>query len=89
MGALEEQLEAAGIRGNIVERHLDGLYVNVQALMGVSRETAEKEAMDFLPAHLPCVLDFGVNTWAAIDARGLTFNEMDGAAGTWNVLDAM
>lgn len=87
--ALEKQLLAAGIRGNIVEQHEGGLYVNVQALLGVSQETAAAEAMTFLPAHLPCVLDFGENSWAVIDARGLTFDEMDTAAVVWNKLDEM
>ena len=84
---LETQLFGAGIRGNIVERHEGGLYVNVQELLGVSKEAAEAEAENFLPAHLPYVLDFGVNTWNAIDSRELTFDEMDAAADVWNQLD--
>lgn len=84
---LEAQLFGAGIRGNIVEGHQGGLYVNVQSLLGVSRAAAETEAETFLPAHLPYVLDFGVNTWDAIDSREMTFDAMDAAADVWDQLD--
>lgn len=85
--ALERQLLGAGIEGSIVEKQQGGLYVNVHRLLGISEEAAAFEAESFLPAHLPFVLDFGVNTWDAIDERGLTFNEMDAAVGTWNSFD--
>ena len=83
---LEKQLLGAGMRAKIVERP-DGLYVNVLELLGIPQEAAAIEAETFLPAHLPYVLDFGVNTWEAIDARGMTFDAMDGAAEMWNRLD--
>lgn len=84
---LERQLEAAGIRGSIMEFYHDGLYINVHELLGISGERAEKEAKDFLPLHLPCIMDFGINSWAVIDARGLTFAEMDAATAAWAELD--
>lgn len=87
--ALEKQLVGAGILGNIVENQQGGLYVNVRQVLGVSQETAAFEAESFLPAHLPCVLDFGVNTWDAVDERGMTFDEMDAAVGTWNSFDLL
>lgn len=87
--ALEEQLLAAGIRGNIVENHEGGIYVNVQEVLGISEEAAAYEAATFLPAHLPCVVDFGVNTWDAVDAEALTFDEMDASERTWNSIDQL
>lgn len=47
------------------------------------------EAADFLPAHLPCTLDFGRNTWDAVDARDMTFAQMDLKNRTWDEIDAM
>lgn len=87
--ALEEQLLAAGIRGNIVENHEGGVYVNVQEVLGISQEAAAYEAATFLPAHLPCVMDFGVNTWDTVDAREMTFDEMDAADSTWSSIDQL
>ena len=87
--ALEAQLLAAGIRGNIVERFGDGIYVNVHEVLGISETAAAAEAADFLPAHLPCTLDFGRNTWDAVDARGMTFAQMDLKNRTWDEIDAM
>lgn len=87
--ALESQLLAAGIRGNLVEHFEAGLYVNVHALLGVAAETAEKQAAAFLPAHLPAVFDFGQNMWDAVDARGMTFLQMDTAGCSWDEIDRM
>lgn len=87
--ALEAQLLAAGIRGNIVERFGDGIYVNVHEVLGISETAAAAEAADFLPAHLPCTLDFGQNTWDAVDARDMTFAQMDLKNRTWDEIDAM
>lgn len=87
--ALEAQLLAAGIRGNIVERFGDGIYVNVHEVLGISETAAAAEAADFLPAHLPCTLDFGRNTWDAVDARDMTFAQMDLKNRTWDEIDAM
>lgn len=85
--ALEKQLLAAGIRGNIVEKYEGGIYVNVQEVLGISEAAAAFEARTFLPAHLPCVIDFGVNTWDTVDARDMSFDEMDAADSTWNSID--
>ena len=87
--ALERQLLAAGIRGNIVEHFGDGIYLNVHEVLGISETAAAAEAADFLPAHLPCTLDFGKNTWDAVDAREMTFAQMDLKNRTWNEIDAM
>ena len=87
--ALENQLLAAGIRGNIVERGEKGIYVNVHAVLGISKEAAQQEVMTFMPAHLPCELDFGVNTWDAVDARGLCFDDMELYGRTWDSIDRM
>lgn len=85
--SLERQLLAAGIRGNIVENHQSGLYINVHEVLGITQEAASAEAKTFLPAHLPYIIDFGTNTWDAVDARDLTFDEMDTAGYTWNIID--
>ncbi len=87
--ALEKQLLAAGIRGNIVEQFEGGLYVNVHEVLGISEAAATAEVADFLPAHLAYTLDFGKNTWDAVDAREMTFAEMDLKNKTWNEIDAM
>ncbi len=87
--ALEKMLLAAGIEGGIVENFQDGLYVNVLGLLGISQKTAESEARRFMPAHLPCVFDFGVNTWDAVDARDLTFTMMDIKNLTWAQIDTI
>lgn len=87
--ALEKQLLAAGIRGNIVEHFQDGLYINVHEVLGISEEAAAAEAQTFLPAHLPYVLDFGKNTWDAVDAREMTFSQMDLKNRTWDEIDKM
>lgn len=87
--ALERQLLAAGIRGNIAERGSKGIYVNVHAVLGISKEAAMQEAMTFMPAHLPCELDFGVNTWDAVDGRGMTFADMELYGRTWDSIDRM
>lgn len=86
---LERQLEAAGIRGSIMEFYHGSLYINVHELLGISKEKAEKELMAYLPLHLPCIVDFGQNSWAVIDTRGLTFAEMDAATAAWAELDKM
>lgn len=87
--ALERQLPAAGIRGNIVENFQGGLYVNVLEVLGISEKAAESEARDFMPAHLPCVFDFGKATWDAVDARDMTFGEMELKGYTWDQIDKL
>ncbi|MGN0478870.1 MAG: hypothetical protein ACI4GO_05520 [Hominenteromicrobium sp.] len=87
--ALEKQLLAAGIRGTIVENDQDGLNVNVQEVLGISETAAESEARAFMPAHLPCVFDFGSVTWDAADDAALTFDEMDAKDYTWDQIDSL
>ena len=87
--ALERQLLAAGIRGKIVEQGQGGLNINVQAVLGISETAAESEARTFMPAHLPCVFDFGSDTWDVVDEASLTFDEMDAKNYTWDQIDTL
>lgn len=61
-GALVSDMNArligAGIEGTITENYLDGVYLDVVDLIGVSSDQAVYEAKSFLPVSLTVYMDF-------------------------------
>lgn len=85
---VEEALAACGILCSITE-FADRLYVNCYGLLDdtLDQEGAAKAALEFLPAHVPCDMDFRNFSWRTIDRSGRTFAQMDQAGLTWLQID--
>lgn len=84
---LSEMLPAAGVAGEVTEGET-GLTVLAGRLLGVTEAEARAELDEVLPAHLPWTWDGSVN-WAALDAWTRNFAALDARGLTWDDLDGV
>ncbi len=80
-------LPAAGVVGEVVEGE-SSVTVLAGRLLGVSQEEAKAELDVVMPAHLSWTWDDSVN-WAALDAWAEDFATLDARALTWEDLDGV
>lgn len=87
---IERAVAAAGVRCSIGENRADGiLYLNCMELLNAftGKQSAQRAAQEFLPAHLETVFDFRDLSWDSLEQRGLTFAVMDAAGRSWDSID--
>ncbi len=84
---LSPLLEAAGIRGTVLEQD-DSLLILLGKFLGLSEEEVQRELALILPVSLPWEIDRSMN-WVALEANQRTFQEWDELGLDWSALDAM
>ncbi len=84
---LSPQLEAAGIRGTVVEQD-GGLRILLGKFLGLGEEEAQRELNLILPAGLTWKIDRSMN-WVVLEADQRTFQEWDELGLDWTALDAV
>lgn len=88
--SLEKALLAAGLDGSVVEYPAqNSVHINCSGLINsnLDKAAAQKMVEEFLPAHLECIFNFSTLQWDDIDAKENTFDAMDARGLTWDEID--
>ncbi|WP_195985447.1 hypothetical protein [Clostridium sp. D33t1_170424_F3] len=78
-----------GLSMELVEDAEPRIYWNDRSEQGepAERMARARRIQNFLPAHLPAILDFRTIFWNTIDRAERTFQEMDAAGMDWDAVD--